>query len=224
MKCNQSSPGFELSPCPFPTTITISPRHLPFYRSFPSLSIIFTISFPFPHILLPFLSTISPLFLSFVALFSPSIIPPTATAFLSCFPLFLPSVSSPFLSNFFLTFLSSPFLSLKCFPPFLFIQFSSFFFYFSHILSSLQLFLYLCTCQTVLISKLQSNSWFSLPCYVSLTALLISDSASQITLKNKLLLIFGRPELAMNSRNSFRKKQQNGRIPSASTDCLSFKC
>ena len=29
MKCNQSRPGFELvSPCPFPTTITITPRHL----------------------------------------------------------------------------------------------------------------------------------------------------------------------------------------------------
>ena len=27
MKCNQSGPGFELvSPCPFPTTIAITPR------------------------------------------------------------------------------------------------------------------------------------------------------------------------------------------------------
>ena len=30
MKCNQSRPGFELvSPCPFPITITITPRVLP---------------------------------------------------------------------------------------------------------------------------------------------------------------------------------------------------
>ena len=30
MKCNQSRPGFELvSPCPFPTTITITPRASP---------------------------------------------------------------------------------------------------------------------------------------------------------------------------------------------------
>ena len=30
MKCNQSRPGFELeSPCPFPTTITITPREPP---------------------------------------------------------------------------------------------------------------------------------------------------------------------------------------------------
>ncbi len=30
MKCNQSRPGFELvSPCPFPTTITITPRAPP---------------------------------------------------------------------------------------------------------------------------------------------------------------------------------------------------
>ena len=30
MKCNRSRPGFELvSPCPFPTTITITPRALP---------------------------------------------------------------------------------------------------------------------------------------------------------------------------------------------------
>ena len=32
MKCNQSRPGFELvSPCPFPTTITITPRAPPIY-------------------------------------------------------------------------------------------------------------------------------------------------------------------------------------------------
>ena len=32
MKCNQSGPGFELvSPCPFPTTITITPRAPPFF-------------------------------------------------------------------------------------------------------------------------------------------------------------------------------------------------
>ena len=34
MKCNQSRPGFELvSPCPFPTTITITPRAPPYISS-----------------------------------------------------------------------------------------------------------------------------------------------------------------------------------------------
>ena len=41
MKCNQSRPGFELvSPCPFPTTISITPRVPPFiclYASFTNL-------------------------------------------------------------------------------------------------------------------------------------------------------------------------------------------
>ena len=33
MKCNHSRPGFELeSPCPFPTTITITPRAPPLYK------------------------------------------------------------------------------------------------------------------------------------------------------------------------------------------------
>ena len=37
MKCNQSRPGFELVlPCPFPTTITITPQALPinFYSAY----------------------------------------------------------------------------------------------------------------------------------------------------------------------------------------------
>ena len=38
MKCNQSRPGFELvSPCPFPTTITITPRAHPLFLPTPPL-------------------------------------------------------------------------------------------------------------------------------------------------------------------------------------------
>ena len=58
MKCNQSRPGFELvSPCPFPTTITITPRAPPlslfsnplFNRNFHFLAICFTLINRFRH-------------------------------------------------------------------------------------------------------------------------------------------------------------------------------
>ena len=39
MKCNQSRPGFELvSPCPFPTTITITPRAPPIDITVPTVN------------------------------------------------------------------------------------------------------------------------------------------------------------------------------------------
>ena len=49
MKCNQSRPGFELmSPCPFPTTITITPRapddeHHMSWSSSPVLHVLFVL-------------------------------------------------------------------------------------------------------------------------------------------------------------------------------------
>ena len=56
MKCNQSRPGFELVlPCPFPTTITITPRAAPkILCSYNCLDLYHTSSF---DLFMPFIST-----------------------------------------------------------------------------------------------------------------------------------------------------------------------